>query len=213
MPTIRGGHWKIQKKSRAGDKAVTNYLPHGEFRDTNTSAVYAIYRILRRQPWKAMAITTWGTMKRFRHLALIATSLGALLPPTLVQARSYEVLSTNVPFKFQVGERTFNPGEYDFIVVGPGLLAMRDSQHQVVASLNTRARTFLQQAPVSKLVFDSSKKDSRLIQIWIASRSQVLDVVKEETATRPATAAPTSNAFEPGFGFLMERPSAPGFKH
>ena len=66
---------------------MTNYLPNREVRDTNTSAVYAIYSILRRQPWKAMAITTWDHMRRFLHLALIATSLGALLP-TLAQARS-----------------------------------------------------------------------------------------------------------------------------
>ena len=68
-----------------------NYIPNREFRDTNSSAVLAVYRILRRQPWKAMAITTWNHMKRFLHLALIATSLGALLP-TLAQARSYDVV-------------------------------------------------------------------------------------------------------------------------
>ena len=59
---------------------MTNSLPRGEFRDTNTSAVYAIYSILRRQPWKSMAIATWDTMRRFLHMALIAGSLAALLP-------------------------------------------------------------------------------------------------------------------------------------
>jgi len=90
---------------------VNNYIPRGEFRDTNSSAVLAVYRILRRQPWKTMAITTWDHMRRFLHLALLATSLGALLP-TLAQARLYDVVSSNVPFKFQIGERTFNPGRY-----------------------------------------------------------------------------------------------------
>src|SRR6185503_16587597 len=99
------------------DTAVNNSLPRGEFRDTNTSAVYAVYSILRRQPWKAMAITTWSAMRRFLHMALIASSLAALLP-TLAQAHSYKVLSSYVPFKFQIGERTFRPGRYDFMVAG-----------------------------------------------------------------------------------------------
>ena len=84
---------------------MNTYIPRGEFRDTNTSAVLAVYRILRRQPWKTMAITTWDHMRRFLHLALLATSLGALLP-TLAQARLYDVVSSDVPFKFQIGERT-----------------------------------------------------------------------------------------------------------
>ena len=119
---------------------MNNYLPRGEFRDTNTSAVYAIYSILRRQPWKSMAITTWDNMRRFLHLALIATSLGALLP-TLAQARSYNVVSSDVPFKFQIGERTFKPGRYDFIMAGPGVVAMRDSRGRIVANIATRPKT------------------------------------------------------------------------
>ena len=57
---------------------MSNSLPNPEPRDYNSSAVLAVYRILRRQPWKAMAITTWDHMRRFLHLALIRTSLGSI---------------------------------------------------------------------------------------------------------------------------------------
>jgi hypothetical protein len=194
---------------------VTNYLPHGEFRDTNTSAVYAIYCILRRQPWKSMAITTWGAMRRFLFMTLVAAALAMLFAtflPTVAEAKTYQVLSTEVPFKFQVGDRAFKPGRYDFIVAGPGIVAMRDSHGHIVASITTRARD--KGAPVTetKLVFNTHTKTAQLIQIWAAKGEPVMDVLGEEIAVRPAQAAPTS-AWQPGFDFMFARPSAPGFKH
>lgn len=191
---------------------MTNYLPNREVRETNSSAVVAIYRILRRQPWKAMAITTWDHMRRFLHLALIATSLGALLP-TLAQARLYDVVSSNVPFKFQIGERTFNPGRYEFIVASPGVVAMRDSQKHIVANIATRPRTTGGLASTPKLVFNTHTKTAQLIQIWVTKDQPGMDVVGEETTVHPAQPAPPVNTFQPGFEFLMERPAAPGFKH
>jgi hypothetical protein len=191
---------------------VTNSLPRGEFRDTNTSAVYAIYSILRRQPWKAMAIATWDTMKRFLHMALIAGSLAALLP-TLAQARLYDVVSSEVPFKFQIGERTFNPGRYDFIMASPGVVAMRDSRKHIVANIATRAKTTGGLAISPKLVFNTHTKTAQLIQIWAAKDQPGVDVVGEEKTVRPSAAAPLMNTYQPGLEFLMQPPSAPGFKH
>jgi hypothetical protein len=171
--------------------------------------VYAIYRILRRQPWKAMAITTWGTMRRFLHMALIASSLAALLP-TLAQARLYDVVSSDVPFKFQIGDRTFQPGTYDFIVASPGVVAMRDSRKHIVANIATRPRTG-GLASTPKLVFNTHTKTAQLIQIWITKNQPGMDVVGEEKAARPAQ--PPVKTFQPGFDFLLDRPSAPGFRH
>jgi hypothetical protein len=190
---------------------VTNYLPNREVRDTNSSAVLAVYRILRRQPWKAMASTTWDHMRRFLHLALIATSLGALLP-TLAQARLYDIVSSDVPFKFQIGERTFNPGRYDFIMASPGVVAMRDSHKHIVANIATRPRTTGGLAITPKLVFNTHTKTAQLIQIWATKDQPGMDVVGEEKSVRTAQPAPV-NTFQPGLEFLMERPSAPGLKH
>ena len=51
------------------------------------------------------------------------------------------MVSSYVPFKFQVGDRTFNPGRYDFIVASPGVVAMRDEHEHIVANITTRPRT------------------------------------------------------------------------
>lgn len=190
---------------------MNNSLPRGEFRDTNTSAVYAIYSILRRQPWKAMAIATWDSMRRFLHMALIASSLAALLP-TLAQARSYKVLTSDVPFKFQVGERTFQPGTYEFIVAAPGVVAMRDSRERVVATFNTRSRTTGGPTTETKLVFNTHSKTAQLIQIWAVTGEPGLDVVGEEKSVRTTKAAAPVNTIQPGLELLMQRSSAPRLK-
>lgn len=191
---------------------MNDYLPRGEFRDTNTSAVYALYSILRRRPWKAMAITTWDNVRRFLHMALIAGSLAALLP-TLAQARSYRVLTSDVPFKFQVGDRTFQPGAYEFIVAAPGVVAMRDSHERVVATINTRIKTTGGPTTESKLVFDTHSKTAQLIQIWAVTGEPGLDVVGEEKFVRATRPAAPVNTFQPGLELLMDRPVSPGLKH
>ena len=189
-----------------------NSLPNAEPRDYNSSAVLAVYYILRRQPWKTMAIRTWDTMKRLLQMALLAASLGSLLP-AVAHARTYDVLSTNVPFRFQVGDRTFKPGHYQFILAGPGIVAMRDSQKHFIASIVTRARETGGPVSENKLVFNTQKKHAQLTEIWIANKSQIMQVVGEEIVVRQTAPAPPVNAFQPGFGFLFERPSAPGLKH
>jgi hypothetical protein len=174
--------------------------------------VLAVYRILRRQPWKTMAITTWDHMRRFLHLALLATSLGALLP-TLAQARLYDVVSSDVPFTFQIGERTFKPGHYDFVLAAPGVVAMRDSHQHVVANIATRPRTPGALATATKLVFNTHSKTAQLIQIWATIGEPGMDVVGEERTVRTGQPAAPVNTWAPGFDFLMERPSSPGMKH
>jgi len=191
---------------------VNNYIPRGEFRDTNTSAVLAVYRILRRQPWKTMAITTWDHMRRFLHLALLATSLGALLP-TLAQARLSDAVSSDVPFTFQIGERTFNPGHYDFIVATPGVVVMRNSRQHILVNIAIRPRTTGGLASSTKLVFNTHTKTPQLIQIWASKGGPGMDVVGEEKTVQTVQPAPPVNTWAPGFDFLMERPVTPGLKH
>lgn len=191
---------------------MNDYIQRGESRDTNTSAVYAIYCILRRQPWKAMAIATWDNMKRFLHMALIASSLAALLP-TLAQARLYDVVSSDVPFKFQIGERTFNPGHYDFIVASPGVVVMRDSHQHIVVNIAIRPMTTGGLASRTKLVFNTHTKTAQLIQLWTSKGQPGVDVVGEEKSARTTQPAAPVNTFQPGLEFLMQRPAAPGMKH
>ena len=191
---------------------MNNYIPRGEFRDTNTSAVAAVYSILRRQPWKALAITTWDHMRRFLHLALLATSLGALLP-TLAQAGSYHVVSSDVPFNFQVGERTFKPGHYEFVVASPEVVVMRDLHQHIVVNIATRTKTTGGLASSTKLVFNRHTKTAQLIQIWASKGQPGMDVVGEKNTGRTAQPAAPVNTLQPGLEFLMQQPSSPGLKH
>jgi hypothetical protein len=195
---------------------VSNSLPNAEPRDYNSSAVLAVYDILRRQPWKTVVIRTWNTVRRLLLSALVAASLAssfAILLPTVADAKSYRVLSSYVPFNFQVGDRTIKPGRYDFIMAGPGIVAMRDEHEHFVASITTRSRTNGGVTISPKLVFNTHTKTAQLIQIWAARGEPCMDVVGEETAVRPAQSAAPVNTFQPGLEFLLDRPSAPGFKH
>lgn len=195
---------------------MSNSLPNIEPRDYNSSAVLAVYDILRRQPWKTMAIRTWDTMRRFLLATLVAASLAtsfAVMLPTLAEAKTYPVLSSYVPFKFQIGEQTFQPGRYDFIVAGPGIVAMRDEHEHFVASITTRSRTNGGVTISPKLVFNTHTKTAQLVQIWAAKGEPGMDVVGEEKAVRPVQAKSPMNTFQPGYEFLLDRPSAPGLKY
>ncbi len=182
---------------------MENLLPDRDIREPNSSALLAVYWVLRRQPWKTFAIRTWDTMKRY----LLAALLAALLLPAAAQARTYDVFTADVPFKFHVGNRTFRPGHYQFIFVGTGLLALRDAHARVVASLVTRSVETSTPSPASKLVF---KKHAELAQILIENRSQVVEVLGEELAIRqPASPSP---ALPRDVDSLFDRRSAPGLK-
>ena len=190
---------------------MTNALPNGEYRDPNTSAVFAIYSILRRQPWKSMAITTWGAVKRLFLAVLLAVSLGALLPPAVAHAGTVKVLTSDVPFGFQVGDRSFKAGRYQFVVLGPGRLAMRDSRARYVALITTRDRDMRAPVTKTKLVFDTRKKNAQLIEIWIEANKEIMDVVGEEVAVRPATIGPPPAMLD--VTSFFERRAEPGLKH
>jgi hypothetical protein len=195
---------------------VSNSLPNAEPREYNSSAVLAVYDILRRQQWKTVVIRIWSTVRRLLLSTLVAASLVtsfATFLPTVAEAKSYQVLSSYVPFNFQIGDRTFKPGRYDFIMAGPGIVAMRDEHEHFVASITTKSRTTGGVAISPKLVFNTHTKIAQLIQIWAAKGEPGMDVVGEETAVRPAQSTVPVNALQPGFEFLMGRPSAPGLKH
>jgi hypothetical protein len=152
-------------------------------------------------------------MKRLLHsillVALLATSV--LLA---AQARTYNVISVEVPFKFNVGTRTFSAGHYQFISVGPGLLAVRDSHARVIASLITRSIETGEVSPATKLVFELQKKHSKLARIRIQNRSQALEVLGEELAMRqpPAPLGPGLGLGPDGLSMFERRLPTP-FSH
>jgi hypothetical protein len=187
---------------------VANPYPNREL-DSNCSVPVAVYRILRRQPWKTMARRTWNTISRLFLSTLFATFLTVLLA-TAAQARTYEVLTADVPFKFNVGNRTFRAGHYQLIFVGTGLLALRDARGHIIASLVARSTDTVGRPHATKLIFETQRKRAHLAQIWIEDRPQVLEVLGEQLAVRQAPAPPP--AFRPDIDSLFERRAAPGLK-
>lgn len=144
---------------------------------------------------------------------LLAVLLAACLPPLAAQARTYDVLTANVPFKFNIGSRTFSPGRYQFIFVGNGLLALRDAKQHAVAMLMTRSVDGSGPALETKLVFKSQKKNhpQRLAQIYLGNNT-VLEVIGEETAMQQNTQPPAA-LLPPGAQSIFDRRSAPGMKY
>jgi hypothetical protein len=121
-------------------------------------------------------------MKSLLHSTLLAALVVAPLLTAAAQVRTYDVLTAQVPFKFNVGGRTFRPGQYQFILVGPGLLALRDAKAHIVASLITRSVETSGPTPATKLVFTTHNKHARLAQVFLENRSQVLEVLGEQLA-------------------------------
>ncbi len=182
---------------------MTSLLPYQESHEPNTSAVSDLIRVLRRQPWDQWARKTLDIMKTLLQSALFVASLSALLLPMAAHARTYEVFSADVPFKFYVGDRIFSPGHYEIVFMGPGLVALRDSRAHVVGTFVARSIAADAPSASSRLVFRHEKKRPYLSQIWIQNRAQFTEILGEELAMR----RPRLLSERPGTHFS---PSVPG---
>jgi hypothetical protein len=155
-------------------------------------------------------------MKFLRHIALFVATLAALMFPAAAQARTYEVFTVDVPFKFNIASRTFQPGQYQFVLVGPGVLALRDGNGRVIASLITRSVETGTPSATSKLVFDHHKKNAQLIRLCLENRSEALEIMGEQYAMRsepfPATIV-MPGTFMPSVETLFEGRLSKGLKY
>lgn len=168
---------------------MTSFLPGPGLMRTSPSALLAALRARRSQVQEAIASHNWDIASRVLYAALFIAALAFLLLSPAAQARSYDVFAADVPFSFNVGDRTFRPGHYEFIVAGPGLVAMRDGQKEVVGSFVTRAINANTPAPSSKLVFVNAKKHQQLTQIWLENRPEGIQILGEQLAIRSAPPA------------------------
>ena len=150
-----------------------------------SSALFGAGRALRRQLWELLATTRWYVVTRLLMAAVLAVSVLALERPAAAEPHTYQVITANVPFQFFVGDRGFHPGQYDFIMVGNGLLAIRDAKKHFIASLVTRSSEA--DGPTSnKLVFTHRKKRAYLTQIFLEGSTQFMEVRGEQLAIDPA---------------------------
>ena len=188
---------------------MANPYPNSEL-DLNESVQTAVFRVLRRWPWENLTQRTRNVLARLFLYGLFATLLAALLAAA-AQAKTYDCVDASVPFKFDIGHRTFRPGHYQLVIVGNGVLAVRDARKHVIALVITRQIQNGGPAVETKLVFAGDKKHPRLSQIVIANRSQALEVLGEELAIRQ----PAPNAEVPPFMIdsLFQRQGPPGMKY
>lgn len=126
-------------------------------------------------------------MKGVFRFAVFATLLAASLSQAEAEERTYKSVNVDVPFKFNVGQRSFHPGYYQFLFVGTNLMAVRDAHAHIVASLVIRYVETGTPAPATKLVFHPEKKHLYLAQIKIRDQSRILEIVGEELAIYPST--------------------------
>ncbi len=143
-----------------------------------------------------------------QSVLLIAMVLASSLP-SCAQEGVYQSFKADVPFKFRIGSRNFAPGQYQFIVVGPGLLALTNSKDRVVARLLTRSirKTGIQSA--SHLVFHKTGKHLQLGEIWAEGKDLGLQVLGEEAAVRQMPSQPAS----PSLDLLMFQQRSPRGPH
>jgi hypothetical protein len=190
---------------------VTNVLFNHELRDSNSSAISALYRVLIRRPWKTWALTTWNEAKHVLQIAGFAAALVMLIPPAPAHAQTYHSVYADVPFEFTIGARTFSPGSYQLVFRGNGILVLRDSQTRILAALFTHDVTAKGPVVASKLIFSVKDGHHQLHQVWLENRSEGFEIIKEELAMRSPTPAPPP-AVRLDVLSLFERRAAPGLK-
>jgi len=112
--------------------------------------------------------------------ASAAQGLAEAKAPVQTDARHYLVLTVNVPFKFTVDKRTFNAGQYEFVVLGPGLLGVLNTKTREAVHLITRDLRLPEAVPATHVTFTKSGKGRRLTSILLGGRAQSLQIIGEE---------------------------------
>lgn len=199
-------HETLHHKALAHE-TLTHKALNRETRDYNSSAILAIFRLAKRQPWKQVASRTWNVVKQFLQLTLIAGTLGSLLSPMAAHAAATHAVDAEIPFEFTVGHQSFPAGHYQLVYNGPGVVTLRDARYNAVASFFARTISNGSAVPATKLVFNKQDEQPQLDQIWIED-AQILEVLGNQVARRhsPAKDQPTA------VGSLTEKHQGLGLK-
>ena len=119
---------------------------------------------------------------------------GLLMAATLLSAqaqkRSYQSFNAEVPFAFNIGDHKFHAGYYELLVVGPGLMVVRDAHAHVLTRLMTRELRPVESPAASRFVFEGKKGHLRLTSIWGENGKQGYEIVGEEVSARQYSPPP-----------------------
>jgi hypothetical protein len=191
---------------------VTNVLNNHDLRDSNNSAISAMYRVLIRRPWKTWAFSAWKQTKHVLQVAGFAALMAMFMPAAPAQAQTYHSVNADIPFEFTVGARKFSPGSYELAFRGNGMLVLRDSQNRILAVFYTHEVTAKGRVIESKLVFNMKDGHQQLHQLWLENHPEGFEITREQLAMRsPASVPPPPVSVD--VLSLFERRAAPGMKN
>jgi hypothetical protein len=127
-----------------------------------------------------------------RTLTSLLLAVGFLAGTANGQATSW-VVRVNIPFEFNVGNKTFPAGSYSLAQPLQHFLVLRDSRGQTIASVFTQGIESNAPVAAAKLRFDSVAGQHTLTEVWQQQESygQRLYPTKYRTnlAKRPSTEA------------------------
>ncbi len=191
---------------------MTNVLSNQDVRDSNSSAISAMYRSLSRRPWKTWAFSAWKQTKHVLQVAGFAAMMVIFMPPAPAHAQTYHSVSADVPFEFTVGAQKFSPGNYELVFRTRGMLVLRDPQTRVLAAFYTREVSAKGPVVESKLVFSMKDGHQQLHQIWLENHTEGFEIIREELAVRSPAPVPPPPVSADVLS-LFERRAAPGMKN
>jgi hypothetical protein len=119
-------------------------------------------------------------MRSWKSFALLALLMTMILVSAEAQQRTYQSFNGNVPFSFNIGERKFHSGYYEFIVAAPGIMLMRDAHQHPLATLLIREIKGIEREVAPRMVFDQGKHRTRLLSIWMPRGAQGFEILRED---------------------------------
>src|SRR5262249_42124 len=136
-------------------------------------------------------------MRSWKALALLALLMTIMLVSAEAQQHTYQSFNSNVPFSFNIGDRKFHAGYYEFVVAAPGIMVMRDAHQHVLATLLTRDLKGIDREVASRMVFDQGKHHTKLLSIWMPRGAQGFEILREDVPLRRSPPTVQTFSFEP----------------
>src|SRR5262249_22041703 len=90
---------------------------------------------------QAARLTAEVRRRRMQSAKILLTAWVLLLlglAGAVAQTGTYQAADSRVPFSFDIGDRKFHAGDYEFVVRGQGLMEMRNGNGRVLTTLLTR---------------------------------------------------------------------------
>jgi hypothetical protein len=100
-----------------------------------------------------------------RTLTSLLLAVGFLAGTANGQATTW-VVKVNIPFEFNVGDKTFPAGNYSLVQPLQHFLVLRDSRGQTIASSFTSGIESQAPAAAAKLRFESAAGQHILTEVW-----------------------------------------------